>query len=71
MAKKTRKIDYVYKQKSSLKHYSADAFVIRCLDSRFWKVAKSFIKSRGLKHIDPSSPAGGGGTISSLAGITV
>ena len=59
MAKKTKKMEYIYRQKSSRKHYSADAFVVRCLDSRFWKVAKSFIKSLGLKHIDPPFPAGG------------
>lgn len=50
---------YVYKEKSDLAHYSADMFTVRCVDDRFWKVFKHFIKSLGQDHIDPKSPAGG------------
>ncbi|OGN00421.1 MAG: hypothetical protein A3B91_04215 [Candidatus Yanofskybacteria bacterium RIFCSPHIGHO2_02_FULL_41_29] len=60
MAKKTKtKRAYVYKEKSPLEHYRAGAFIVRCLDSRFWRVAKHFIKSLGIKHPDPAFPAGG------------
>lgn len=59
MANQKSKRKYVYKKKSRLVHYSADAFVVRCLDSRFWRVARRFIKKLGLKHVDPAFPAGG------------
>ncbi len=50
---------YVYEEKSSLEHYTAGAFVVRCFDNRFWRVIKHFIKDSGLKHIDTESLAGG------------
>ena len=59
------KREYVFREKSSLSHYKAGAFVVRCIDSRFWKVAKHFVKSLGLKHIDPPYPAGGAKVFSS------
>ncbi|KKT82176.1 MAG: hypothetical protein UW79_C0010G0013 [Candidatus Yanofskybacteria bacterium GW2011_GWA2_44_9] len=62
---KKAKREYVYRGKSRLEHYKAGAFVVRCLDSRFWKIAKRFIKSLGLKHIDPAFPAGGSKVFSS------
>ncbi|MDP2676763.1 MAG: hypothetical protein Q8O83_03705 [bacterium] len=51
--------EYVFKEKSDLGHYSADAFTVRCVDDRFWKSFKHFIASLGYEHIDPKSPAGG------------
>lgn len=51
--------NYIFKRESSLDHYEAEAFVVRCFDDRFWKVFKDFLKSLGLKHIDPESVAGG------------
>ncbi|MDO8496679.1 MAG: hypothetical protein Q7S43_04510 [bacterium] len=65
MANKKIKRQYIYKENSPLEHYKAGAFVVRCLDSRFWRVAKRFIKSLGLKHIDPPFPAGGAKVFSS------
>lgn len=52
-------MDYVYQQKTSLDHYTAEAFVLRCFDDRFWKVFKNFLRDKGLIHIDPESVAGG------------
>ncbi len=40
-------------------HYTAQAFVVRCFDDRFWKVFKNFLRDKGLGHIDPESVAGG------------
>jgi len=56
---------YVFEFESPLDHYTADAFIVRCLDSRFWKAAKKFIKSLDLKHPDPAFPAGGAKVFSS------
>ncbi|HEY4510601.1 MAG TPA: carbonic anhydrase [Candidatus Paceibacterota bacterium] len=53
------KKDYVFTESSSLEHYSADAFTVRCFDDRFWKIFKHFLKSLEIRHIDPSSVAGG------------
>jgi len=65
VAKKKTKRKYVYKEKSPLGHYHAGAFIVRCLDSRFWGVAKHFVKSLGIKHPDPAFPAGGAKVFSS------
>lgn len=51
--------NYVFKKESSLGHYVAEAFVVRCFDDRYWKAFKHFLKSLGIKHIDPESVAGG------------
>ena len=59
------KRQYIHKERSSLKHYRAGAFVVRCVDNRFWKVIKHFIKGLGFEHIDPKSPAGGAKVFSS------
>ena len=58
MVKKT-KTKYVFRHPSPTEHYLADAYTVRCVDNRFWKAKKRFIKYLGLKHIDPKSPAGG------------
>ena len=58
MAKKQKR-KYVFQHKSPTEHYVADAYTVRCVDNRFWKAKKRFIKHLGLKHIDPKSPAGG------------
>ena len=51
--------EYQFSYKSDLDHYVAEAFVLRCFDDRFWKVFKQFLKSRGMRRIDPESVAGG------------
>lgn len=50
---------YIFLKDSSLKHYNAEAYTLRCFDDRFWKTFKLFLKSKGIKHIDPASVAGG------------
>ena len=50
---------YEFTFSTHLEHYTAEAFVVRCFDDRFWKVFKRFLKSRGIRHIDPESVAGG------------
>ncbi len=52
-------MEYIFKHTSDSGHYQADAFVVRCFDNRFWKTFKTFLKSQGITHIDPESPAGG------------
>lgn len=49
----------VFNYHTSLDHYTADAFVVRCFDNRFWKVFKEFIKNQKINHIDVESVAGG------------
>jgi len=66
--KKKLKRKYVFKEKSPMSHYKADAFVVRCVDNRFWAVAKHFIEELGLKFIDPKFPAGGAKVFSSPFG---
>ncbi len=56
---------YIFSHLTSLDHYTADAFVIRCFDNRFWGVFHKFIKAQGLKHIDLESVAGGAKIFSS------
>lgn len=51
--------NYIFPYETSLDHYTAEAFVVRCFDDRFWKAFKHFLKSQGIKHIDPESVAGG------------
>src|SRR3989338_5982721 len=50
---------YVFKYKARKGHYKADVFAMRCLDNRFWKTFKRFMKKIGVGDIDPESPAGG------------
>lgn len=50
---------YAFEFETALDHYTADAFVVRCIDDRFWKAFKQFLKSLGMEHIDPESVAGG------------
>ena len=51
--------NYIFKKASDMSHYQAEAFTVRCVDDRFWKVFKEFLKSKNYPHIDPKSPAGG------------
>lgn len=44
---------------TDLGHYTAEAFVVRCFDNRFWPPFHAFIKHQGIKHIDTESVAGG------------
>ena len=50
---------HIFDHPTSLDHYTADAFVVRCFDNRFWGVFHKFIKAQNLKHIDLESVAGG------------
>ncbi len=50
--------NYVFLFQSKLDHYVSDAFVVRCLDNRFWKVMKRYIKELRFVHIDIESFAG-------------
>ncbi len=54
-----RQARYVFEWSTPLEHYTAEAFVVRCFDDRFWKAYKNFLKSLGFAHIDPESVAGG------------
>ena len=52
--------EYVFLGETTLdEYYTADAFVVRCFDDRFRQVFNNFLDSRGLKHIDCESVAGG------------
>lgn len=52
-------MNYAYRHTTALDHYTAQAFVLRCFDDRFWKAFKNFLKAQGLHRIDPESVAGG------------
>ena len=56
---------YEFECATSIEHYTAEAFVVRCFDDRFWKVFKRFLKSKGIRHIDPESVAGGAKVLAS------
>jgi len=58
-------ISYAFRYPSDLGHYTAEAFVVRCFDDRFWKTFKNFLKQEGVQHIDPESVAGGAKVIAS------
>jgi hypothetical protein len=51
--------EYIFSHPTSLDHYTADAFVVRCFDNRFWGVFHKFIKVLHLNQIDLESVAGG------------
>lgn len=57
--------EYIFSYPTSLDHYTADAFVVRCFDNRFWRVFHKFTKAQNLKHIDLESVAGGAKIFSS------
>jgi len=44
---------------SSLDHYTAEAFALRCFDDRFSGAFREFIRKKGFQHIDLESVAGG------------
>ncbi|KKS38519.1 MAG: hypothetical protein UV01_C0003G0066 [Parcubacteria group bacterium GW2011_GWA2_42_14] len=50
---------YLFKQKITLDHYVAEAYTVRCVDDRFWKTFKNFLREQNITHVDPKSPAGG------------
>lgn len=50
---------YIFSRATSLVHYKAHAFVIRCFDDRFSPVVKAFLRARGVKRFDVASVAGG------------
>lgn len=51
--------DYVFHFKSSLEHYTAEAFVLRCFDDRFREAYEAFMATLRITHYDPESVAGG------------
>ncbi len=65
MSEQKPKREYIFKGESSLEHYEAASYDVACVDDRFWKVRKNFVKSLGEKHIDPKTPAGGAMVFSS------
>lgn len=62
---KPEKKKYVFRLPSSLRHYEAAVFALRCFDNRFWKVFKRFMRHLGFGDIDPESVAGGAKILSS------
>lgn len=50
---------YIFSRTTSLAHYKAHAFVIRCFDDRFSPVVRAFLRARGVKRFDLESVAGG------------
>lgn len=56
---------YIFRFRSDLTHYQTDFFTVRCVDDRFWKAFKNFLRSLGIKRVDPKSPAGGPKVLSS------
>ena len=56
---------YVFHEKSSLEHYKAQAYVVRCVDDRFYRAQKNFLKEEGINQLDPKTPAGGAKVFSS------
>ena len=62
---KRMKRKYVFRHPSSLHHYEAAVFALRCFDNRFWKVFKRLMRHLGLGDIDPESVAGGAKILSS------
>ena len=58
-------MDYIFRHSSNLDHYTAEAFVVRCFDDRFWKTFKNFLKEQRYKRIDPESVAGGAKVLAS------
>ena len=56
---------YIFSFHTTLDHYTAQAFVVRCFDDRFFRTFKNFLKKKGVQHIDPESVAGGPKILSS------
>ncbi|MBI2064797.1 MAG: hypothetical protein HYT62_01945 [Candidatus Yanofskybacteria bacterium] len=56
---------YVFHEKSSLDHYRAQAYVVRCVDDRFFRVYKNYLKVGGINRLDSKTPAGGAKVFSS------
>ena len=50
---------------SSIEHYTADAFVVRCFDDRFLAASDAFLAKLNIGHKDPESVAGGATIFSS------
>lgn len=56
---------YVFQHPVDFRHYTAQAFVLRCFDDRFYKTFKNFLRDRGFEHLDPASVAGGAKVLAS------
>lgn len=57
--------DYIFSFKSDLAHYTADAFVLRCIDDRFRHVFEMFLMKQGIGPRDAEQVAGGAKIFSS------
>ena len=57
--------DYLFSFKSDLAHYSADAFVLRCIDDRFRHAFEMFLMKQGIGPRDAEQVAGGAKIFSS------
>lgn len=56
---------YIFQHPVDFRHYTAQAFVLRCFDDRFYKTFKNFLRERGFQHLDPASVAGGAKVLAS------
>lgn len=59
--------NYAFVFKSDLAHYTADAFVLRCIDDRFRHAFEMFLMKQGIGSRDPEQVAGGAKIFSSPA----
>lgn len=50
---------YIFSYPTSLDHYNAEAFVVRCFDDRFYSAFIGALHAQGVKRFDPESVAGG------------
>lgn len=58
--------NYVFFHDSDTNHYTAEIFVVRCFDDRFWKAFKRFMQRSGFfDNIDAEAVAGGAKVFSS------
>ena len=50
---------YLFSSPTDIRHYTADAFIVRCFDDRFRPACEKFLARQKIKHADVESPAGG------------
>ena len=49
----------IFRYKTPLTHYTAQAFVVRCFDDRFRSAFEKFLAAKKINHLDLESVAGG------------
>ncbi len=57
-------MDYIFRHPADLNGYTADAVVVRCVDDRFWKAFKAFMRSLNITRLDQYTAAGGAAVFS-------